>query len=159
MVFDNKMKEYIARVEKTIPEILRCIHIAVPKDIMGLKLTISQSTTLTSLGYKKSCKMSELAESVSMNTSTMTSVVDSLIEIDLLRRMRSREDRRLVLVQLTEKGKKVVNKLNRYKKKQIRDIIEHLNEKDRENVLSGFEKVVDAFLATSKEKKRGKKEK
>jgi len=158
MTSKEKSKEYIERVEKCVPEILRCIHLSVPREILGLKLTISQSVTLTSLGYKKSCKMSELAESVSMNMSTMTPIVDSLMLKHLALRRRSKQDRRVVLVHLTEKGKKAVKSMNRYKKKQIKEIIEYFDEKDRHHVIEGFENMIKAFSSVCK-KKNGKTKK
>ncbi len=159
MVSKDKTKEYMSRVEACVPEMLRCIHISVPREVLGLKLTISQSVTLSSLGYKRSCKMSELAQSISMNMSTLTPVVDSLIQKRLVLRRRSKDDRRVVLVQLTEKGKKAVSGINRYKRKQIKDIIEYFPEKDREQVLLGFENMVKAFTDICNKKSKNGKDK
>jgi len=157
MISKDKLKEYIERVERCIPEMIKSIHISLPREVMGLKLTVSQALTLVSLGYKKSCRMSELAESVGMNMSSMTGIVDGLIETEVVERMRSKKDRRVVMVQMTPKGKKIVNKIRKYREKEVRDIVEYLDEKEREEIIRGFEKVVEAFSKISKQKKETKR--
>lgn len=152
MIPEKKMREYIERIEKCIPEILRYIHISAPKDLTELKLTLSQVVSLASLGYKDSRKMSELAESVSMNMSAMTGIVDRLIKIGLVERMRSRKDRRAVIVKLTPKGRKIVKKIQEHRYRETQEIIEYLDEKEREDFIKGFEKVVEAFTRRSKER-------
>lgn len=52
--------------------------------------------------------MNQLSERMSLARSTMTRVVDTLVRDGILERVRDREDRRLVEVQLTEKGKDLI---------------------------------------------------
>lgn len=58
-------------------------------------------------------KMSELAENFSMTKSNVTFLVDSLEEKGLVTRMRSDEDRRVIMIDLTEKVKESIDKFFR----------------------------------------------
>jgi DNA-binding MarR family transcriptional regulator len=49
--------------------------------------------------------MRELAEACSLALSTMTGVIDRLVNKGLMRRRHSEEDRRVVLISLTGRGK------------------------------------------------------
>jgi len=153
MKHNGKTDEYIDRVERCIPKIIRSIHLFVPREIVGLKLTVSQVLTLASLFRKKVCKMTELAESVNMNLSAMTGIVDGLIQTELVERKRDAKDRRNVLVYLTSNGKKTVREIQDYRNREIRSIIEYLDEGRREAIISGFEKAVEAFFVRVENKK------
>lgn len=153
MVSKKKMQEYISRIEKCIPEAIRSIHTSIPKDFIGLRLNVSQAITLLSLGYKEPCNMSELADSVSINMSTMTGVVDELIKMGLIERTRSIKDRRVVIVKLTSKGGEILEKVQEYRNKELERVIGYLDEEEREVLIRGFEKVIEAFAKRNKEEK------
>jgi len=56
------------------------------------------------IGQRNSATMSELASFFSTPATTMTSIVNRLIERGYLKRYRSEEDRRVVLISLSAKG-------------------------------------------------------
>jgi len=150
----DKINEYINRVEKCIPKIIKSISLSMPKEIAGLRLTESQVLTLSSLSGREVWKMTELSESVNINLSAMTGVVDSLVKNDLVERKRDVKDRRRVLVHLTPRGKKIASKIRTTRKRKIRSTIEYLDEDRREAIISGLEKVVEAFFRTAEGKKQ-----
>ncbi|OYD14680.1 hypothetical protein CH333_07485 [candidate division WOR-3 bacterium JGI_Cruoil_03_44_89] len=150
----DKISEYIDRVEKCIPKIIKSISLFMPKEIAGLRLTESQVLTLSSLFGREVWKMTELSESVNINLSAMTGVVDSLVRNELVERKRDVKDRRRVLVHLTSRGKKIARKIRTTRKRKIRNIIEYLNEDEREAIISGFEKAVKAISTRAETKKQ-----
>ena len=56
------------------------------------------------LGVRGSCRMGEIAEHLGVVQSAITPLVDRLEDQAVVRRVRSREDRRVWLVELTESG-------------------------------------------------------
>ena len=71
-------------------------------------LTIPQFfALLTILQNEEGCTMGMLAEHTHQCSATMTGIVDRLIKMDLVERGRAETDRRIVLVHLTEKGKRI----------------------------------------------------
>lgn len=157
---NSKIDEYVARIERAIPTLMKSVHSSIPREIKGLKakLTMSQMITLLRLIHKKErkeLKMSELAEIANANVSAMTGIVDGLIQEGLVERERSTEDRRTVFVRLTPEGAKIARSLQNYRRKKIREAVEYLDEDKRETMVRGFEKVVEAFSVRAEEIKQG----
>ena len=67
---------------------------------------------LLEIWKSESISMSELSEKMNLNSSTMTRILDNLVRDGYILREKSEEDRRLVLVSLSEKGKDSAVELN-----------------------------------------------
>ncbi|MGE3800381.1 MAG: MarR family winged helix-turn-helix transcriptional regulator [Candidatus Kapaibacterium sp.] len=63
---------------------------------------------LSILGASGACRMGEISEHLGVGQSAVTPIVDRLESQELVQRKRSDQDRRVWLVELTEKGKEVV---------------------------------------------------
>ena len=87
-------------------------------------------------------KMSELAVRVMMSPSGLTRAVDRLVDQELVGRERSREDARVMLVQLTDRGRQVLRQAART---HLRGIREHftgrLTTRQLRNVAAALEVV------------------
>ena len=73
----------------------------------SLGLTISLWRALSTINRLGGCLMSELAEFTTTDRTTLTRSVDQLVELALVERCASPDDRRLVRVELTERGRSV----------------------------------------------------
>jgi DNA-binding MarR family transcriptional regulator len=73
-------------------------------DLCG-KLNEKELMIIIFVGERQSVKMSEIADSLQAPLSTLSSVVDKLVEKQYLGRVHSEEDRRVVQVTLVAKGK------------------------------------------------------
>jgi DNA-binding MarR family transcriptional regulator len=71
------------------------------------ELSLQELKIVDYLGQRESCIMREMAEHSQVAVSTMTGIIDKLEGKDLVKRERNDEDRRIVRVQLTNKGQKV----------------------------------------------------
>ena len=60
--------------------------------------------TVDILGVRGSCRMGEIADHLGVVQSAITPLVDRLEDQQIVRRVRSRDDRRVWLVELTESG-------------------------------------------------------
>jgi DNA-binding MarR family transcriptional regulator len=72
------------------------------------------------LPLSKEASIQVLAERLHVNHNTAVERVDRLAQIHLLRRMHSLADRRIVLVELTPRGSRVLEKLARKRMEEIR---------------------------------------
>jgi DNA-binding MarR family transcriptional regulator len=95
------------------------------------------------LGWRESCKMSEVAEHMGLAMSTATGIADRLVHKDLIRRNRSEEDRRLVEVELTPKGREVYEWHTRQHIHLSRTILESLDQSDQEALIVLMRKIVE----------------
>jgi len=79
------------------------------KNIQELNLTPTQHFILRELWMSDGRQFKELADSCDCTRSTITGVVDTMEENNLVSREKNPNDRRSTLVKLTEKGKKLKN--------------------------------------------------
>lgn len=66
---------------------------------------------LRTLGSDKRLTMSALAERLKVSTAAVTSIVDKLEKENLVHRVRSKEDRRQIFVQITSRGLEAVQRI------------------------------------------------
>jgi DNA-binding MarR family transcriptional regulator len=71
-------------------------------------LTLSQHGLLQALAAREAARVRELAAEAGVTPSTATRILDALERRSIVRRARSREDRRGVTVTLTEQGRAVL---------------------------------------------------
>ena len=71
-------------------------------------LTVPQLNVLWAVGASHRVPIGQVADRISLSGATVTSIVDRLEEHDLVRRERSTDDKRQVLVSLTDKGRDVL---------------------------------------------------
>ena len=69
-------------------------------------------------------RMKSIGERFKIKFSTLTSLVDKIERLNLVKRVNSKEDRRSILVTLTKKGKKMLDEYNQ----QITDLANKLSE-------------------------------
>jgi MarR family 2-MHQ and catechol resistance regulon transcriptional repressor len=75
------------------------------------KLTWSQLNTLDALYHLGPLSQKELGKKISKSGGNITLVVDNLEKQYLVKRERGKEDRRLFIINLTDKGKKVFEEI------------------------------------------------
>jgi len=94
------------------------------------------------LGCNGSSKMSEIAEKLGMPLSTATGLLDRLVEKGLVERERSIEDRRIVQVDLTEKGHEIHQWDFEEHTQFARQILRRLGKSDRKIFLDLMKKIM-----------------
>ena len=80
---------------------------AVAPELEALGLSTPLWRAMSTINRLDGCLMSELAEFTTADRTTLTRTVDQLVDGGLARRSALPEDRRLVRVQLTEKGREI----------------------------------------------------
>ena len=104
-------------------------------------LTVSQHTLLFCLFHQEKCKMSELARELGITMGAATSIVDRLIKAGLVKRERSTEDRRVVLVSLSKKGRRMMEEVHKVTLELMANLLSRLSAREREAFLSAYEKM------------------
>jgi DNA-binding MarR family transcriptional regulator len=86
--------------------------------------------------------MNELADRILYSKSGFTRVVDRMEEAGLVRRVRPRHDRRTILVLLTDKGTRTMERARRHHRDGIsRHFSQHLTDADIEALTRALEKI------------------
>ena len=107
-------------------------------------LSMQELRVIERLGDVGPTMMKELAEYMPLAVNSVTSLVDKLELLCLVRRERSSEDRRVVHVELTEAGRKVYKGAVDEKLALLRLMLGGLNAEEQENFMSLFRKIARA---------------
>lgn len=83
------------------------LYMRPPAKGLAADLANSEIFTCEALGRKGRCMMTELAKECGYPLSSMTGIVDRLVDKGYVKRFRSDEDRRSVFVELSRKGEQV----------------------------------------------------
>ena len=79
-----------------------------PKEWLGLDLTMPQLKVVLLLFTNGPERMSAMASALGVSLATATGVVDRLVEKDMVTREGDPNDRRVVLIRLSDKGEKLI---------------------------------------------------
>ena len=107
------------------------------------------STTYTMLRHLKEngpMPMAELASLLMVTPGWITGLVDTLEEKDLVQRIRSTEDRRIIEIRITDAGISVYKKASEVHMAFIKDCLEQLDDNAAMSLLENMEKLRSTVL-------------
>lgn len=130
---------------KEVAAILPAIHVELvkrqPDFLLKEKMTFPQMIILTILGSRKEYKMGDFARILGVTKGAVTGLTDRLITMGLLRRFRSRKDRRVVYITLSPKGLKRSRQLANFRLKVISSLFSNIGQRERARYLVILRKV------------------
>ena len=109
-----------------------------------LSLTAPQAFHLLSIPVD-GISMSGLANKLGLDTSTLTRNIQKLEGLGLIKRVRDRNDKRVLVVRLADKGKDVVEKLEEFLIDLNFSMMKYIDLDDQENIPEMLEKLVWAM--------------
>ena len=96
------------------------------------ELTVNEMHVIEAIDIHEPKNMSTVAKSLSVTTGTLTISVNGLVKKGYVERTRSEEDRRVVLISLTEKGRRAFAQHERFHQDMIDAIVESLSQEEQE---------------------------
>ena len=109
-------------------------------------LTVSEAHAIEVLGQFGQMNMKKLAQCLGVTTGTTTVTVDRLEKKDYARRGAVKEDRRVHLITLTEKGQQAFAEHHQYHYNLTEQIVSVLSDEENEQFLKILKKInVEAF--------------
>ena len=94
-------------------------------------ITVNDMHVIEAIDMEEARNMSSVARSLGVTTGTLTIAVNSLVKKGYVERARSEEDRRVVLVSLSEKGKRAYLHHRQFHEQMIEAIVEELSEEEQ----------------------------
>jgi len=107
-------------------------------------LSMSQMKVLMLLAVGGERRMSDLAPQLGISLSTLSSLVERLVEADLAQRGEDPRDRRSVLVSLTSEGRALLDRFQELGGEQLRELLSQLSEPELATVNQAIEVLVAA---------------
>lgn len=95
-------------------------------------MTANDMHVIEAIGLNGAKNMSAVAKALNVTTGTLTIAINSLVKKNYVERVRSEEDRRVVLVSLTPKGRKAFHHHKKFHDDMIAQIVEQLDESEKQ---------------------------
>jgi DNA-binding MarR family transcriptional regulator len=119
---------------------------------MGLNITAPQLKTMFFIADHGSTNFTKLASALGVTPPNVTGIVDRLVEHGLVSRQENPEDRRMLMLHLTEKGKSIIADLRERRVSRMSKVLSSLSLEELAIVAKGFN-----LLNRGAELQRGKK--
>jgi len=110
-MLDDELIRELGRVQPMLFFLKEEVDYAEPELLRELKLNMSQIFALEIVAKTGLMTMGELAGAMRANASTMTRVIDGLVDRGMVERTRIPDDRRMVRIRPTQKGKGLARRI------------------------------------------------
>ena len=108
-------------------------------------LSVTEIHTIDAIGMYTERTMSEVAQDLKITVGTLTTAINKLIKKGYVERKRIEEDRRVVLIKLTKKGKLAFRLHEKFHNDMINKTIEGLSDSEEEVLTSSLERLNEFF--------------
>lgn len=135
-------KEFAKELTVYLPLLMRGIFKRQSDEIARGKITMPQYLVLDLIETRGALKMSEIAFAMSVSLPAMTGIVDRLHLTGMVARSYDPKDRRLIRINLSAKGRKIVTKIRKQRQEVISEVFGQLSDEERQSYLKIIKKVV-----------------
>ena len=150
--------EESSRIEEMLTAIKRIVSLIkqnFERDFKKMHVTQSQILVMRVLNQYGDMKMSDISRELDLSNSTVSGIIDRLVEKKIVKRKRSEEDRRIVMISLAEEYCKPVKKqLNAFALK-MRRALSAATEEDLDSIMQGLEKLERILEESQESEERG----
>jgi MarR family transcriptional regulator, 2-MHQ and catechol-resistance regulon repressor len=131
----KSIDEYVEQVVRVLPQIIRWFHVNRATALTKSQLNPAQFFVLDIIYDLGAQKMSQLSKQISVSLPAVTRIVDKLYADKIVERIPGKKDRRVIQINITAKGRKIVTEFRKQRKQAFKDIFGKLSEKDRQDYL------------------------
>jgi DNA-binding MarR family transcriptional regulator len=118
---------------------------------MDLNLTVPQVKSLFFIANQGTTNFTTLAAALKVTPANMTGIIDRLMEQGLVSRQENPQDRRMLMLRVTEKGENTIAGLRDRRAGYTTKILSRLSDAELNAVLHGFALFIKAAEALDKE--------
>ena len=157
---DSDRKELIDRIAASMESMARLGRVRMRDrmrdDLAGFDMTMPQVRTLYFLSRGPQ-RMRDISDHLMRGMPSATSMIDRLVRKGYVERVPDPSDRRVVLCQITEPGREMLDRFSRMGAVGFEAISESLTDDELENIAPALEMLVDAMArqAPSEPDQRG----
>lgn len=108
-------------------------------------ITNNDMHVIEAVGIGEPRNMSAVAKLLSVTVGTLTIAVNNLVKKGYIERVRSKEDRRVVLVSLTEKGQKAYYHHKKFHEEMIQSLLKGLSEQEISTLVTALTNLREFF--------------
>lgn len=108
-------------------------------------ITYNDMHIIEAIGLEEPKKMSVIAKRMSVTTGTLSRAVDSLEKKGYVRRQRSKQDKRVVNITLTERGVLAYRHHEKFHQDMIAFVLDHISEEESRVLRRALERLMGYF--------------
>lgn len=108
-------------------------------------LSITEMHTIAAIGMYLPRTMSEVAADLNITVGTLTTAINNLVKKEYVKRNRSEEDRRIVQIMLTKKGKLAYRIHAKFHSDMVKNSISNLSEAEEKVLVRALGKLSSFF--------------
>jgi len=142
----------VAIVDRIMRDLARAFAIEDIKEVLDIDINFSYLSILCQIHILGKPAMGELAKESSIQLSTLTRVMDKLVDRGFAVRKADPSDRRVVRVDLTPEGEKIVKQFEEARKKRIESVLQQLTEREREDLVEILQNIYNRIFGKKEEK-------
>jgi len=104
-----------------------------------LGFTLPQLSVISILEKYGEQKVSELSLKMGLSDSTVSGILDRLEQKNIIKRKRTKDDRRVVKISLTQKSKEFCNDFRQKREEYFTQLLKKLSEQEIKDIIKGLE--------------------
>ena len=108
-------------------------------------ISVNDMHIMEAIGIEKPKNMSSVARLIDVTVGTLTIAINNLVKKGYVMRVRSEEDRRVVLISLSEKGKVAYKHHRQFHQKMVEAVLENLNQEETLVLTNAMKKLSSFF--------------
>lgn len=147
-------KDCAAKVMETIPLVMRAIR-ADMRAIGSTTLSVPQFRTLAFLDHNPGTSLSELAEHLGVTRATASATIERLVQRNYVHRNDHPQERRRVVLKLTEDGLHHLEQARKQTRDRIADLFSDLTQEQILQIEEGLILLKQVFEQTAQQKENG----
>lgn len=142
---ERALEQQAAELHELMAALIKKYQFRDRNEICCYGVSVAQCHTMRAIAERGKPAMKQLADSMHLTVSTMTRIVDQLVEKELATRFFDPADRRLCLVELTPRGKKLLDKIEGGVLEVEKEILRRINPGDRATLILTLRQLLEAF--------------
>ena len=138
---EDDIEKCAERLIFILPDISKAFRMQHPGKFFNIDISISELSVLHYLFFKTKPSMSEIGKDLAVDLSTLTRIVDKLVKKNLIVRKPDLEDRRVVRVTMSRKGRAIGEKFKQEHKEKVKSILKQMMPEERNTFLNLLETI------------------
>jgi DNA-binding MarR family transcriptional regulator len=141
----SKIDIHAYKIQNEVLKLVRLVQSCEQECLVEFNLTATQGYALLALPEHETLNMNELSELIGSANSTTTRMMDQLVKKGLVDRVPSEEDRRVVLVGLTETGRELQKDVTQIYQKFYKSVLHEISDDRHEAILEVLAEINQAI--------------
>jgi DNA-binding MarR family transcriptional regulator len=139
---DSELLRRVDHLAIIMPQIIRFFQRVPIAPTRTPSVSLPQLRMLLFLEMEGDATMGELARWAGVTMPTATAAVNALVEGGYVSRRRSQQDRRVVLVNVTQQGRQTLAELHEERRERLRAVLSHLDADDQIELVEAFDSIL-----------------